>query len=51
MKLHSLAKIVNVVKSIMRLPRKIKRCRPCIYSAKSIAVFFHAMLVKKNSPL
>jgi hypothetical protein len=47
MKLHTLAKIVNVVKSIIRLPRKVKRGRPCIYSAKSIAVFFHAMALKR----
>ena len=47
MKLHTLAKIVNVVKSIIRLPRKIKRGRPCIYSIKGIAVFFHTMILKK----
>jgi len=47
MKLHTLVKIVNVVKSIIRLPRKIKRGRPCIYSVKGIAVFFHAMLLKR----
>ncbi len=47
MNLHTLAKIVNVVKSIIRLPRKIKRGRPCIYSVKNIAVFFHAMILKK----
>ena len=47
MKLHTLAKIVNVVKSIIRLPRKVKRGRPCIYSLKNIAVFFHAMILKK----
>ncbi len=47
MKLHTLAKIVNVVKSIIRLPRKVKRGRPCIYSVKNIAVFFHTMVLKK----
>lgn len=47
MKLHTLAKIVNVVRSIIRLPRKIKRGRPYIYSVKSIAVFFHTMLLKR----
>ena len=47
MKIHTLAKIVNVVKSIIRLPRKKRRGRPCIYSVKNIAVFFHAMILKK----
>jgi hypothetical protein len=46
MKLHTLAKIINVVKSIIRLPHKIKRGRPFTYSAKTIAVFFHTMILK-----
>lgn len=46
MKLHTLAKIINVVKSIIRLPRKRKRGRPCIYSVKGIAVFFYTMTLK-----
>lgn len=49
MKLHTLAKIVNVVKSLIRLPRKRKRGRPCIYPVKNIAVFFHTMILKKIS--
>ena len=47
MKLHPLAKIINVVKSIIRLPRKIKRGRPCLYSIKKIAVFFYTMILKR----
>lgn len=47
MKLHILHKIINVVKVVIRLPRKIKRGRPCIYSVKKIAVFFHTMILKK----
>jgi len=47
MRLHTLAKIITVVKSIIRLPHKSKRGRPCIYSVKSIAIFFHAMLLKR----
>jgi hypothetical protein len=47
MKIHTLRKIINAVKSIIRLPRKIKRGRPCIYSLKDITVFFHAMILKR----
>ena len=47
MKLHTLHKIINVVKSIIRLPRVKKRGRPCIYSIRKIAIFFHAMILKK----
>jgi hypothetical protein len=47
MRTHTLAKIVNLVKSIIRLPRRRKRGRPYIYSLKSIAVFFYAMILKK----
>jgi hypothetical protein len=46
MNLHTLAKIVNVVKSIIRLPRKKKRGRPCIYSLRKIAIFFYAVIFK-----
>ena len=47
MKLHTLAKIINVVKSMIRLPHKIKRGRPYLYSLKDIAVFFHTMILKR----
>jgi hypothetical protein len=46
MKLHTLDKIVNVVKSIIRLPHIRKRGRPFTYSIKTIAVFFHTMILK-----
>lgn len=46
MNLHTLDKIVNVVKSIIRLPRMKKRGRPFKYSVKSIAVFFYAVVLK-----
>lgn len=46
MKTHNLHKIINVVKSIIRLPRIIKRGRPFTYSMKGIAVFFHTMILK-----
>jgi len=46
MKLHTLDKIINVVKSIIRLPRIRKRGRPFIYPAKAVAVFFHTMILK-----
>lgn len=46
MKAHSLDTIVNIVKSIIRLPRIKKRGRPFTYSIKTIAVFFHAMMLK-----
>lgn len=46
MNLHTLDKIINVVKSIIRLPRIRKRGRPFIYPAKAVAVFFYAMILK-----
>lgn len=46
MKTHTLDKIINVIKSIIRLPRRRKRGRPFIYSIKNIAVFFYTMILK-----
>lgn len=46
MKTHTLDKIIKFVKSMIRLPRTRKRGRPFTYPAKSIAVFFHTMILK-----
>lgn len=46
MKIHTLDTIVNIVKSIIRLPRARKRGRPFIYSIKTVAVFFYTMILK-----
>lgn len=47
MNLHSLDKITNVVKSVIRLPRIKKRGRPFTYSAKNIAIFFYAVVLRR----
>ena len=46
MKLHTLDKIIKVIKSTIWLPRIRKRGRPFIYPAKAVAVFFHMMILK-----
>lgn len=46
MNLHTLDKIIKVVKSIIRLPRIRKRGRPFTYTLKNVAVFFYTALLK-----
>lgn len=47
MKTPILDKIINVVKAVIKLPRRRKRGKPFIYSVKDIAVFFHIMTLKR----
>ena len=47
MKTPILDKIIQVLKSVIRLPRTKRRGRPCIYRAKTIAVMFAVMMLKK----
>ena len=46
MKTPILDKIINVVKSIIKVPRRKKRGKPFIYSVKNVAIFFHVMTLK-----
>ena len=47
MKTPILDKIINVIKSMVKLPRTKQRGRPCIYKPKTIAVMFAVMILKK----
>ena len=47
MKTPILDKIITVVKSIIKAPRKKKRGKPFTYSVKNIAVFFYIMTLKR----
>ncbi len=49
MKHPFLDKIINIVKSVIKIPRHIKRGKPYKYSVKSMAVFFHTMVIKKTT--
>lgn len=46
MKTPILDKIIQVIKSIVRLPRTQKRGRPCMYKQKDVAVMFAVMILK-----
>ena len=47
MKTPSLDTIIQVIKSVIKLPRTKRRGRPCIYKPKTIAVMFAVMMLKK----
>ena len=47
MKTPILDRIIQVVKSVIKLPRVKRRGRPCIYKPKTIAVMFAVMALKK----
>lgn len=47
MKTPILDKIINIVKTAIKAPRRKKRGKPFKYSVKDIAVFFHIMTLKR----
>jgi len=49
MKTPVLDKIIKIVKSVIKVPRKRKRGKPYTYPVKSMAVFFYVMTLKRIS--
>ena len=47
MKTPILDKIINIVKTVIKLPRRKKRGKPFIYPVKDMTTFFHIMVLKR----
>lgn len=47
MKTPILDEIIKVIKSVIKLPRRKQRGRPCKYKLNTIAVMFAVMMLKK----
>ena len=47
MKIPFLDKIIEVIKFVIKLPRRKRRGRPCKYKQKTIAVMFAVMILKR----